>query len=193
MLQAIPVIEQRENIQTKLPRGDPRLRIGAVDHPQRHLRLERTRECSHCQFLALRPREGDALPLPEVTQRLDLVKGVFPPVLVVLGVEDEVALVPSGGQAHAGAAAGELVDQSPVLDHARGVVVRQDDAPCPQRDATGHAAQAGAEDGRIRVTPPKFLEMSFRRPQCVITSVIRMLGNSEKKLITLLAGNVVIG
>ena len=88
----------------------------------------------------------------------------LPAVRKVPGEEREVVGVPAGRERQADAAAGEVVDDGPLLGAADRVVKREDDAPGAELDALGRRGDGGAGDRRVRVEPSERVEVALRRP-----------------------------
>jgi hypothetical protein len=104
LLQLFPAGQQGQDVQAAFARVHPGLRVGGVHQPHRQFRLAGPRIGAYVQGPAVRAGEGAGLAPPQRGHRVHVVEGVLPALGVVAGVEDEVALVPARGEAHAHAA-----------------------------------------------------------------------------------------
>ena len=171
----------------------PGVRVACGGDPGRNFAGDRARLGLHGEGGAVLAGELHRFAAP---QAADLVQRVEKRLAVgggrVLGSQDKVVGLPAGGEGHAGAAVGQVVDDRPFLGDAGRMVERRDDAARADADRLRDGGGGGPGDRGVGVGAAEGMEVAFRRPDGDEPVLIGKLGAFQEEFVFRRAGQVIV-
>ena len=154
----------RQHAGTDEPRLAVGLRSPGGGEPHRQFRLHRPRQGADRHHAAIHAGQLDGLAAPQPAHHLDIARHDRLVVGIGLRAQHEVVRLPARGEGHARAAAGDAVDDRPLLGDAGRMVQWQDHAAAAHVHPVRHRGHRGAGHRRIRVDAAEGVEVTLRRP-----------------------------
>ena len=114
-----------------------RLRVSRHGDPDRQLGLNGPGQGADLDLLLVGAGKAHRFPSPQAADDVDIAKHRVTAIGVVLRLQHEVVRLPAGSKGDPDAAAGEVVDDRPLLGDPDGVVQGRDAAPRAEADRSG--------------------------------------------------------